>query len=115
MIPVTLQPNRRRYTAPCFTCFHCHGEFRIRGIGGKKLFCVDCESLVEMHKSRATQAVKRAVKAGHIKPANTFSCVDCGSPADRYDHRDYSQRLAVEPVCCSCNGHRGPAILGASA
>lgn len=39
-----------------------------------------------------------------------MQCVDCSGAAVEYDHRDYRQPLAVEPVCRSCNLKRGPAI-----
>lgn len=37
------------------------------------------------------------------------ACVDCGKPAQCYDHRDYLEPLDVDPVCMRCNGKRGPA------
>jgi DNA-binding XRE family transcriptional regulator len=39
--------------------------------------------------------------------ASAFKCVDCGAPATQYDHRDYSKRRDVEPVCEPCNKKRG--------
>jgi hypothetical protein len=54
-------------------------------------------------------AVRKAVVAGAIPPARNLTCTDCGQQAHGYDHRDYTKPLAVEPVCRSCNWHRGPA------
>jgi hypothetical protein len=34
--------------------------------------------------------------------------MDCGDPAETYDHRDYTQPLLVDPVCLACNKRRGP-------
>lgn len=55
-------------------------------------------------------AVAKAVRTGQLPPIKTQVCVDCGSPAHHYDHRDYSKPLDVEPVCARCNSLRGPAL-----
>jgi hypothetical protein len=57
----------------------------------------------------AASSVWRAIKAGVLPRADGFLCADCGRQAHGYDHRDYTKPLAVEPVCRSCNWHRGPA------
>lgn len=44
-------------------------------------------------------------------PANTYRCVDCGSWASGWEHRDYSEPLKVEPTCSRCNFKRGPAVF----
>lgn len=54
-------------------------------------------------------------KAGYTARAKLGSaagrkCVDCGRPADRWDHRDYRKPLEVEPVCRSCNWYRARAL-----
>lgn len=61
---------------------------------------------------RAAQyKVKQAIGRGDLATLDgAISCADCGSPADRYDHRSYFKPLEVDPVCCSCNGLRGPAF-----
>lgn len=59
---------------------------------------------------QAHQAVSRAVKSGKLPPATTQKCVDCGKKATEYDHRDYTERLVVSPVCRGCNKERGPAL-----
>ncbi len=58
---------------------------------------------------RAHLKVADAVARGRIPPARDLKCIDCGKPAQGYDHRDYSQPLAIEPVCRSCNRRRGSA------
>ena len=58
----------------------------------------------------AIYAVKKAVKAGFLAPVKTLFCIDCGNPAQCYEHRDYNKPLDVDPVCRSCNYHRGAAI-----
>lgn len=60
--------------------------------------------------NRAHVAVKRAVDRGDIPPACTLTCVDCGKPAEHYDHRDYAKPLDVEPTCRTCNYRRGPGL-----
>lgn len=37
-----------------------------------------------------------------------YDCVDCGSQAEIWEHRDYSRPLEIEPACESCNAKRGP-------
>lgn len=60
---------------------------------------------------RAVKAVHLAVKRGELQKINPSTlCVDCGSPAKEYDHRDYNKPLVVEPVCKRCNQKRGRAI-----
>lgn len=67
--------------------------------------------------SYAQEAVRRAIKSGDLqrlvdiegKPVGVL-CVDCGSPATEYDHRDYFELLKVDPTCGRCNLRRGVAI-----
>lgn len=35
------------------------------------------------------------------------TCIDCGKPAQCYDHRNYYYPMRVDPVCQSCNAKRG--------
>ncbi len=56
------------------------------------------------------QFVSMAVKHGYIPKPSTLTCLDCGQPAQVYDHRDYNKPLDVEPVCHACNVKRGPAL-----
>ena len=62
-------------------------------------------------RDQALYAVRKATKAG-ILPCldGAIPCVDCGKPAREYDPRNYKEKLAVEPVCHSCNLKRGSAI-----
>lgn len=114
MIPMTLKwspvARRQEYT---FRCVHCHGVFyaREKRTGNKK-YCVECGEQARLAKERAQRHVKNAIKAGKILPATSYECWDCGKPADRYDHRNYDKPLDVQPVCCACNGRRGPAKWG---
>jgi hypothetical protein len=89
-------PSRRLSKRPrpplrCSTCKHERFRFQEKVYG------------------RATSAVTCAVLRGDMKRATEYACVDCGRPAEVYDHRDYTQPLKVEPVCRSCNVIRGPA------
>jgi hypothetical protein len=110
MIPVMSPVRTASYKSPVFTCVHCRGVFRKRG--PNRMACVDCQDEVERQKSSAHQRLYYRIKKGLIALPSDFACVDCGEPASRYDHRRYDEPYNVEPVCCSCNGKRGPAILG---
>lgn len=59
---------------------------------------------------KAIAKVQKAIREGAIKRIIECRCVDCGDPAERYDHRDYNKPLDVVPVCSSCNLIRGPAL-----
>ena len=60
--------------------------------------------------ARAQSAVTNAIRQGTLPRLDgTIPCVDCGRPAQCYDHRAYAKPLDVAPVCRSCNGRRGPA------
>ncbi len=109
MIPVALPRQTRRKTTPYFQCVTCHQLFRVRH--GCKRSCVDCEDLRLKAKEAAQNALQREYKAGRMLRAKHYKCRDCGAQAEVYDHRDYSKPLDVEPVCRSCNAHRGPAAL----
>lgn len=60
---------------------------------------------------KAVAAVAKAVRKGQIQNLKTsvVKCTDCDERANHYDHRDYRQPLAVEPVCQRCNILRGKA------
>lgn len=74
--------------------------------------CTSCQRarFVDIGAAAAPRAVHAAIKRGDLLPASAHECADCGLPARDYDHRDYNQPLAVEPVCRRCNKARGPAI-----
>ena len=65
---------------------------------------------IESGAQAAHTAVARAIRHANLPRPALFRCVDCRGPADRYDHRDYSFPLDVQPVCRSCNWRRGPAL-----
>lgn len=69
-----------------------------------------CAIAISEARRKVTHAVKKAVKAGALRPVRELTCVDCGSPAFDYDHRRYMAPLDVEPTCRSCNLKRGPAL-----
>lgn len=71
-------------------------------------FCEDC--LQGCRPASIEYAVFAAIRDGKLKPIRECICVDCGRPAQHYDHRDYNKPLVVDPVCAKCNSRRGPAI-----
>lgn len=79
--------------------YHCRSKY-----------CRDCYIPVTAAKMRASAALKYAIKAGRLADPKTLMCVDCGSRACGYDHRNYNYPLRVAPVCKSCNWRRGPAM-----
>lgn len=71
-----------------------------------RVYCDDCRGLVT-----AVQVIaSRTMKLYNIPGPREYACVDCGLPAQAYDHRYYSHPLEVDPVCLSCNNKRGPAL-----
>lgn len=61
-------------------------------------------------KTEAHTSVARAIMRGEIQRPALFTCTDCSTPAEQYDHRDYAEPMKVEPVCRRCNILRGPAL-----
>ena len=60
---------------------------------------------------RAQAAVQQARHNGRLPMLDgKIRCVDCGQPAEVYDHRDYRKPLTVDPVCRSCDQIRGEAL-----
>lgn len=59
---------------------------------------------------KAISMVASAIKKGNLPKPTVLLCVDCGSDAHEYDHRDYTQPLKVDAVCRKCNRKRGFAI-----
>ena len=72
-------------------------------------YCLQCRNSGRarwaMRRSHSVVAI--AVKCHRLAPPTQFACVDCGGPANQYDHRDYSRPLDVVPVCRDCNFKRG--------
>lgn len=81
-----------------------------KGRANSKYCSRECSGLVNAARTGLSVAndVARHIKHGHMKPARTHQCVDCGAPAKTYDHREYLKPLQVDPVCKRCNFVRGP-------
>lgn len=97
-----------------FACVDCFAPVFPAYPGARgRLRCDPCSQTryvaMSSLRSLAASAVARAVRIGELPAAKTCTCVDCGRPAEGYDHRDYTQPLKVDPVCRSCNVMRGPA------
>lgn len=76
---------------------------------------LECATETRRIGQRAVSVVQAQIRKGAMpKLSGSIACVDCGAPAEHYDHRDYSKPLDVAPVCRSCNFKRGPASLAAS-
>ena len=58
---------------------------------------------------KASCLVQAAISKNILPSPYLQTCVDCGGPAQTYDHRFYTRPLEVEPVCNSCNRLRGHA------
>jgi hypothetical protein len=91
-------------------CADCNQE--ITGREPSARFCWICSNLRPRKngQAQAAAAVNKAVRNGILVPVATLTCVDCGKPAQCYEHRDYNKPLQVEPTCKGCNIRRGPAI-----
>lgn len=92
----------------CKVCGSISRDFRQRA-------CVNCAVLGKVYRSIGTgrdaaiRLVKDEIKAGRLIPPKALTCVDCGNPAQVYEHRDYNRPLDVVAACRSCNAKRGPA------
>ena len=59
----------------------------------------------------AHNEVHKAIEEGRLPRLDgSIACLDCGKPAQVYEHREYAKPLAVDPTCKSCNVRRGPAV-----
>ena len=76
------------------------------------LYCLPCRNsgLVLYAPRKALGLVNTMVKAGLLAKPTEYSCMDCGGPANCYDHRDYLKPMDVDPVCSKCNAARGTAL-----
>jgi hypothetical protein len=90
------------------TCIRC-GEMATRCTTAPS-FCLDCGHEHAREGRKANNCINSAVAKGLLPRARTLLCVDCGSQATEYEHRDYLEPMKVEPVCHSCNLKRGPAL-----
>lgn len=50
---------------------------------------------------------KKALKNKRLVHWRGKKCVDCGKPAQGYDHRNYYYPIRVDSVCQPCNAKRG--------
>lgn len=89
------------------TCIAC-GNIAMRY--GTAKMCHPCSAIHWQLQRQAGLAVQKAICQGKLAPVDTLLCVDCSAPAKCYDHRNYHEPLAVDPVCVKCNSKRGPAI-----
>lgn len=90
-------------------CNFCNNE--IVGRHHLARTCLPCSDHTKKRTGmlEAITAVNKAVKTGALAPVKTLICVDCGSQAQCYEHRDYNKPLEVVPVCRKCNFRRGSA------
>lgn len=92
-------------------CRDCSRDY-MRGRKGdptKRLVNAKASAARHPDRRRAREKVKDAIRRGDIPPAKKLACKDCGGKAAAYDHLDYAQPLAVEPVCHPCHGKRSRA------
>lgn len=73
-------------------------------------YCTSCIPVMKRLRKCTMQIVANAIKKGKIAKIDGQKCMDCGNPAEVYDHRDYGKPLCVDPVCRGCNVRRGSAI-----
>ena len=88
-------------------CIRCDDTFD--PISSRRVICYECNraQIKDTLRHRAHWAVSNAVKKGFLKPAQDFRCMDCGSAAVCYEHRNYYKPLDVDPVCKKCDINRG--------
>lgn len=89
-------------------CHQCGDEFKGNT---SQIRCGKCRTHLYGVQRRAIGRVNSAVRKGLLPDLrySEVACVDCGTRAEHYDHRDYSKPLEVDPVCRTCNFRRGPA------
>ena len=75
----------------------------------KVIFRIARESLMGKRRSKSALWVSKAIKLGIIHHHSFCACVDCGRPAECYDHRDYTMPHIIVPVCARCDSKRGEA------
>src|SRR3990167_4232704 len=65
----------------------------------------------DFYRRRALWRTGHQIRTGRLPRPETRRCVDCGTRASIYDHRDYFRPRLVAAVCHRCNMRRGPARL----
>jgi hypothetical protein len=120
--PIRLPRQPLRNESGAHICEQCKGLMGRRWIYAK--FCSACAFDRTKVAQRNTQKRRRelsnaegawklvtaAIRYGFLPSPKTLICVDCGNPAECYDHREYAKPLDVAAVCNPCNLRRGPAI-----
>lgn len=111
-VHVTMEGKRTLRLAWVKHCEKCGAEASYAGPNFR--LCSECSAprykLLREVSGTAHAAVTRAINDGLLPPLKgQIFCVDCGRPAQCYDHRDYDKPLEVDPVCLKCNVNRGPA------
>ena len=94
-------------------CQECGTEVLL--FKGTSRFCNPCAQAryarQKALRAPAKREVGRAIREGRLpRLTGVIPCVDCGKPAQIYEHRNYAKPLDVVPACRSCNALRGPAI-----
>lgn len=102
---------RRRIECVCRGC----GTGFVIDNGKRHMHCGPCSREYYKIQHAAQMMTRREVYMHRLPRARDLACVDCGHPANGYDHRDYRKPLEVQAVCRACNTRRGPAIWKESA
>lgn len=97
-----------RYQSICITCSE-----PFKGNKGMPLRCMRCTHVAERVRNRAYRQVFMARLSGRLPELSVehIPCVECGSRAQHWDHRDYTKPLDVQPLCRSCNYKAGPGYM----
>lgn len=93
-------------------CKDCGAENRVLN-GGRCRLCSGANQVYRKFGTGGPEArrlINKMIRKGLLQPAIEFACVDCGKPAQVWEHRDYNKPLDVVPVCKPCNAMRGEAI-----
>lgn len=91
-------------------CMHC-GNQKNRRYPNNSYYCLKCTWAIRHPLADiAFDCVKAAIRNGLMPRAKDLKCIDCGSMATEYDHRNYTRPIEVDPVCHGCNMRRGPAF-----
>ena len=99
-----------RRLKPTRVCAGCGDTFTPHKHGGHALYCIPCREKSMRVRGALSSKIKQAIKRGELAPITADTkCIDCGSPAYGYEHRDYSKPLDVVPICRRCNWRRGAA------
>ncbi len=99
--------RRHRKVLICVSCTNEITNPTEHAGGWKRSYCIDCQDVARLRRRVLTKAVKQAIAAGTLLPPAAHECIDCGSQAYCYDHRDWQEPLNVVPVCRKCNIKRG--------